>query len=375
MRVRVRTADASDEAAWEAFVAACPGATFFHRFPWCRVLERAFGHRCHFLVAEADGVIQGVLPLAEVRSRLFGHKLASLPFCVYGGIAATSETAAAALREQASDLARRLGVDALELRNREPSGSGWPTKDLYYTFRKSIAGDNAVNLKAIPNRQRAMLRKALGEGLYSEEDDGTDRLYRVYAESVRNLGTPVFSRRYLATLREEFGDACRVLMIRQTAKHEPLGATDDAALIAAESDRLAAAGARDDKGDEDVAGVLSFYFRDEVLPYYGGGITRARQIRGCNHFIYWELLRRSAEEGLHGFDFGRSKRDSGPFAFKKNFGFEPTPLPYEYDLVGSDEMPDLNPNNPRYRLLVRSWQRLPLPVANFLGPTLARSLG
>lgn len=372
MSVRVRTADAGDEAAWEAFVAGCPGATFFHRFPWRRVLERAFGHRCHFLLAEADGEIQGVLPLAEVRSRLFGYKLASLPFCVYGGIAATHEPASAALRDQASDLARQLGVDALELRNREPSDSGWPTKDLYYTFCKSIEKDNAANLKAIPNRQRAMLRKALGEGLYSEEDEGFARIYRVYAESVRNLGTPVFSRRYLAILREEFKDACRVLMIRQTGDRQPAGGTDDAALIAARKDRGRTAGAG---GDQDVAGVLSFYFRGEVLPYYGGGITRARQIRGCNHFLYWELLRQSAEEGLTGFDFGRSKRESGPFSFKKNFGFDPTPLPYEYDLVGSDKMPDLNPNSPRYRLLVRNWQRLPLPVANVLGPPLARSLG
>jgi len=365
MSVTVRAAGPVDEAAWEAFVDACPQATFFHRYPWRRVLERAFGHRCHFLLAEAGGVVTGVLPLADVRSRLFGRKLASLPFCVYGGIAASSEEAATALRERASALARELGVEALELRQREPTGSGWPVKDLYYTFRKPIDSDNAANLKAIPNRQRAMLRKALKEGLYGEEDDGTARLYRVYAESLRNLGTPVFARHYLDILREEFGDACRVLMIRQAPSGQPVAGTDDAALVEGVNG----------EGGEDVAGVLSFYFRGEVLPYYGGSVTRARDIKGCNHILYWELMRRSADEGLSGFDFGRSKKDTGPFAFKKHFGFEPAPLPYEYDLVTAEELPDLNPNNPKYRLLVSTWQRLPLPVANLLGPPLARSLG
>jgi hypothetical protein len=364
--VSVRLAEAADEAAWEAFVTACPAATFFHRFPWRRVLARAFGHRCHFLLAEEAGAVVGVLPLAEVVSRLFGRRLCSLPFCVYGGIAA-SHAGAAALRERACAIARELRVDALELRKLTPSGSGWPGKDLYYTFRSTLDRDHGTNLKAIPNRQRAMLRKALKEGLYAEEDAGSARLYRVYAESVRNLGTPVFSRRYLEVLREEFGSDCRVLMIRQAPGGQPLAGTDDAALLAG-----IPAGAA---GGDDVAGVLSFYFRGEVLPYYGGSVGRARTIRGCNHFMYWELMRRSVDEGVLGFDFGRSKRGTGPFEFKKHFGFQPQPLPYEYYLVEADAVPDINPGNPRYRLLVEAWRRLPLPVANLLGPPLARSLG
>lgn len=343
MSLRVVPAEAGDEPRWEAYVASREDATFFHRFPWSRVLDRAFGHRPHFLLVEREGEVAGVLPLAEVRSRLFGHSLASLPFCVYGGVVADDPAAASALRDAAARLAQSLGVDCLELRNRESSGAGWPTKDLYYTFRKSISADNDVNLKAIPNRQRAMIRKAIQHGLSSEEDSGTRRLYRVYAESVRNLGTPVFSRRYLDILCEEFAENCRVLMIRD--------------------------------GDEDVAGVMSFYFRDEVLPYYGGSVARAREIRGCNHFLYWELLRRSADEGLGVFDFGRSKRDTGPFDFKKHWGFEPRPLPYEYFLVKAGEVPNVSPSNPKYRLLVNAWQRLPLPVANLLGPPLARHLG
>lgn len=348
MTLTIRRATQKDSAAWDAYVETCPQATFFHRFGWRRVLLEAFGHTGHFLLAEQmigdqTAKVVGLLPLAHVRSRLFGNTLSSLPFCVYGGIAADTAEAANALRTAASELARQLNVGALELRNVAPSGADWPVKDLYYSFRKTISADNSVNLKAIPGKQRAMVRKGIAAGLVSEEDPGTKRLYRVYAESVRNLGTPVFSRRYLALLRDEFGSACRVLMVRQ--------------------------------GEVDVAGVLSFYFRGEVLPYYGGSVAHARNVKGCNDFMYWELLRRSANEGCTSFDFGRSKKDTGPFRFKQHWGFTPQPLAYEYFLVAADKVPNINPGNPKFRLLVNTWRHLPLPLANFLGPPLARSLG
>lgn len=328
---------------WDAFVMAEPRATFFHRAGWKTVLERAFGHRTHFLQARRNGELEGILPLAQVRSLLFGNNLSSLPFCVYGGIVARNAEAEAALRGTACALAERLRVDALELRHLEASDSGWPVKSLYVTFRKAIDPDPEVNLKAIPGRQRAMVRKGIDECLAGEVDEGVDRIYRVYSESVRNLGTPVFSKKYLRVLREAFGSDCDVLMITQQGR--------------------------------DVAGVLNFYFRDQVLPYYGGSIGAARDIRGCNHFMYWELMRRAAERGYRVFDFGRSKEGTGPYAFKKHYGFTPEPLHYEYFLVKAQDVPNVNPTNPKYQLLIKAWERLPLPVANTIGPLLARSLG
>lgn len=343
MALVIKRLDATNQQAWDAYVQSAADATFFHRAGWKTVLERAFRHKTHFLYAEDAGTIVGVLPLAQVKSSLFGHSLASLPFCVYGGIVADNEQAATLLREEACRLAEALKVDALELRNDRPSNAGWPVKELYFTFKKAIEPDDDANLMAIPNRQRAMIRKGIKEGLQSEWDQESDRLYRVYAESVRNLGTPVFSARYLRILREVFGDDCSVLMITHEGR--------------------------------DVAGVMSFYFRNEVLPYYGGSTAMARTIKGVNHFMYWELMRRSREQGFQIFDFGRSKAETGPYSFKKNFGFEPQALPYEYHLVKSDAVPDLNPLNPKYRLMVNTWSKLPLPVANFIGPFLARSLG
>ncbi len=343
MTVAIRQLDDGRRGDWDAYVATAEGASFFHRAGWREVLQRAFGHRPFFLYAEEAGAITGVLPLAQVRSLLFGNSLASLPFCVYGGIVADNAAAATALREEACRLAEQLGVGALELRNWRESDADWPVKELYFTFRKAIDPDDEVNLKAIPNRQRAMIRKGIKEGLESEWDSGVERLYRVYSESVRNLGTPVFSRRYLEVLMEVFGDDCSVLMITH--------------------------------GGKDVAAVMNFYFRDEVLPYYGGSTSASRDIKGVNHFMYWELMRRSSEQGYRLFDFGRSKKDTGPFSFKKNFGFTPEPLPYEYYLVKSDAVPDVNPLNPKYKLMVETWSKLPLPLANFIGPFIARSLG
>lgn len=342
MDLQIRELAAPDFGRWDAYVNEAPDATFFHRAGWKTVLEQAFGHASDYLYAERDGRIEGILPLGQIKSLLFGNTLVSLPFCVYGGIVASNDEAASELRRAACELAQRRRVDALELRNRQPSGSGWPVKGLYVTFRKEIDPDPEQNLKAIPRKQRAMVRKGIKAGLVSEEDGGWERLYRVYSESVRNLGTPVFPAKYFRILREVFGDDCRVLMIT----HE----------------------------GQDIAGVMSFYFRDEVLPYYGGSISLARALKG-NDFMYWELMRRSAEEGVRVFDYGRSKEGTGSYSFKKNWGFTPTPLHYEYFLVKADAIPEVNPMNPKYQLFIKAWKKLPLPVANFIGPYLARSLG
>lgn len=343
MTLKLREVGAEESGVWDSFLDTQPDSTFFHRHAWSDIIREAFGHQPHYLAAEREGKIEGVLPLVHVKSLLFGSTLSSLPFCVYGGEVAATKEARDLLRRSACDLAKDLAVDSLELRNISPSPYGWPVKDLYATFRKPIEPDVESNMKAIPKRQRAMVRKGINAGLVSEASDDSDRLYRVYAESVRNLGTPVFSKRYFRILKDVFGTDCRILMIQHAGR--------------------------------DVAGVMSFYFRGQVLPYYGGSLSVARDIKGCNDFMYWELMRISCEEGYRSFDFGRSKQGTGPYKFKKNWGFSPEPLHYEYFLVKADAIPEVNPLNPRYRLLVNTWQRLPLPIANLLGPKVARSLG
>ena len=328
---------------WDAFVAQCSGATFFHRSGWQRVIEDVFRHRTHFLFAQRAGRIEGVLPLAHVRSFLFGDALVSLPFAVYGGAVAESAQVLTALENEAQGLAERIGADHLELRNVTARHSDWPTQDLYVTFRKKILPETDANLLAIPRKQRAMVRKAIKNGLRSEIDAAPDRLFALYADNVRRHGTPSLPKRYFEALQRAFGDDCEILTVV-------------------------------DPGGRPLSSVLSFYFRDEVLPYYAGDDAAAREL-AANDFKYWELMRRACERRLAVFDYGRSKRGTGSFAFKKNWGFEPAPLHYEYRLFRGNAIPQNNPLNPKYRALIALWRRLPLPVANFIGPHLARNLG
>jgi FemAB-related protein (PEP-CTERM system-associated) len=340
--VEVQLLAADQEKSWDEFVRAHPEGTFFHLAGWRAVLQRAFGHRTHYLVARAGGAVRGVLPLAEMKSLLFGHSLVSTPFCVYGGIVAADEPARAALEARACALARELGVDYLEMRNRRRQHAGWPSKDLYVTFRRPIDADSEKNMLAIPRKQRAMVRKGIQKGLRAEIDARPDRHFAMYSESLRNLGTPVFSKRYLEVLQDVFGTDCEIL----TVMH----------------------------GESAVASVLSFYFRDEVLPYYGGGTHAARSVSG-NDFMYWSVMERAREGGRRLFDYGRSKRGTGSYDFKTYWGFEPEPLHYEYYLVRRREMPNLSPTNPKYEAMIKVWRSLPVALTRFIGPPVAKYLG
>jgi FemAB-related protein (PEP-CTERM system-associated) len=340
---RLARHDRAAAAAWDAFVQTCPQATFFHRAGWQRILADVFRHDTYFLYAELDGQVAGVLPLAHVDSALFGNSLVSLPFAVYGGVAAATQAVALALEKEAARLARHLGVDHLELRNVVRRHADWPLQDLYVTFRRAILPDEEANMLAIPRKQRAMVRKGAKNGLRSQIDAGVERFFELYADNVHRHGTPALPKKYFEALRTEFGPDCEVLTVV---------APDGRAL----------------------SSVLSFYFRDEVLPYYAGDDVLARDL-AANDFKYWELMRRACARGLKVFDYGRSKQGTGSYAFKKNWGFEPAPLHYEYQLYKRDAIPQNNPANAKYRLMIETWRRLPLGVANWLGPFVVRNLG
>lgn len=322
---------------------ACPDATFFHRSGWQKILHEVFRHPTHFLYAEADGRIQGVLPLAHVKSRLFGNALTGLPFAVYGGVAATREGAAQLLEDEADRIARTLDVEHLELRHIQRRHPDWPAQDLYVTFRKAILPKEEDNMQAIPRKQRAMVRKGIKNGLVAQVDANADRFFALYADNVHRHGTPAMPKRYFQALMNVFGPDCEVLTV-STAEGRPLSS------------------------------VLSFYFRDEVLPYYAGDDEAARDL-AANDFKYWELMRLACARGIRVFDYGRSKQGTGPYAFKKNWGFEPTPLNYEYRLYRRDSIPQNNPANAKYRLLIATWRRMPIGLANWLGPFIVRNLG
>ncbi|OYU42018.1 MAG: peptidoglycan bridge formation protein FemAB, partial [Burkholderiales bacterium PBB4] len=254
----------------------CPSGTFFHRAAWQKIIREVFHHKTYFLYAERDGEIQGVLPLGLVNSWLFGRSLTALPFAVYGGVAAMNSEAAIALECEAQRLARKFGVAHLEFRNIDSRHADWPTQYLYVTFRKEILPDVDANMLAIPRKPRAMVRKGIKNGLVSEVDTNVDWFFKVYAGNVHRHGTPAMPKRYFKALIAEFGADCEILTVVGPDGHA-------------------------------LSSVLSFYFRDEVLPYYAGDEESAREL-AANDFKYWELLRRSCDRGLKVFDYGRSKQ-------------------------------------------------------------------
>ncbi|WP_394788239.1 FemAB family XrtA/PEP-CTERM system-associated protein [Rhodoferax sp.] len=340
---RLNLGDDSSKKRWDDFVISCKSATFFHFAGWQNIIENVFRHNTYYLYVEVNGVIEGVLPLAHVNSLLFGNALTSLPFAVYGGCAASSSFATNALEEEAKKIAVQLKVSHLEFRNIIRRHDDWPLQDLYVTFRKEILGTEEANLLAIPRKQRAMVRKGIKNNLQSEIDTDVDRFFALYADNVHRHGTPAMAKSYFQALRKEFGANCEILTVV-------------------------------DSEGKALSSVFSFYFRDEVLPYYAGDDVSARDL-AANDFKYWELMRRACERGLKIFDYGRSKNNTGSFAFKKNWGFVPIPLNYEYCLYKIGTIPQNNPSNTKYKLLINVWRRMPISLANAIGPLVVRNLG
>lgn len=339
-RVTVNRLNDATRPRWDAFVHDCADGTFFHLSAWAGVIEEEMGCASQYLYAERDGAIVGVLPLSRVRNLIAGDVLISTPLLAYGGPIG-DEDAVGALIGEARSLATTLGVDYLELRNCSPLDGDWETKGLYVTFRKKLEPDVEANLQAIPRKQRAMVRKGMKAETDVVWDPDLNAFYSVFSESYRNLGTPVFGRSLFGRVLNAFPG--KVWMTTIFKDKHPLSS------------------------------VVSFVFRDEVLPYYGGSVVAARE-HAANDFMYWVVMERAVEQGLKTFDYGRSKVDTGSYHFKKHWGFEPKPLAYQYHLVKSKELPNLSPTNPKFQLPIELWKRLPLGVTRLIGPPIARRL-
>lgn len=339
--------DAAEAARIADFVRAHPEGTPFHLPAWSLAVARGCGQRSHTLIAErGDGTIEGVLPMTEIRSRLFGRALVSNGFAVGGGILSNSDAAAGVLAEAGWALALKLGCPSLELRGGGvPEGDWIAEEGAYLGFTRSLAASDDAELTAIPRKQRAEVRKALALDLDVTVGSGASDVkahYAVYAESVRNLGTPVFPAKLFRSVLAAFGDDADILTIRSAGKP--------------------------------VASVLSLYHAGTVYPYWGGGTLAARALR-ANDRMYFALMSHARARGCTRFDFGRSKVGTGPAAFKKNWGFDGVPLRYAKRVKPGDTPREINPLSPKYRLQVAVWKKLPLGIANLLGPHIAKGLG
>jgi FemAB-related protein (PEP-CTERM system-associated) len=327
---------------WDRFVLQQPTGTFFHLTGWKRAVEKAFGHRAHYLLVLEDEQVAAVLPLFLVRSRIFGRFLVSSPFAVYGGICTQQEEARRLLIERTERLAADLKVDYAEYRNRKPDPSTWPQSDLYVTFIEGLPENPEDCLKNLPRKARAAARQSIKFGLQADISlDQLDRHYQLNALQMRRLGSPGLPRSWFRALAEEFNDTSTILTV--TLEEQP------------------------------IASVLVFLFRDTVLPYYSGSMAEYNRYHP-NNFMYLKLMEYGVRRGYRFFDFGRSRKDTGPYRFKKHQGFAPQELPYQFYLHRAEEIPNINPSNPKFDVPKRIWRKLPLPVTKWLGPKLVRGI-
>jgi FemAB-related protein (PEP-CTERM system-associated) len=345
LSLKVRLGTAADDAEISAFVRAHPAGTVFHLPEWGAAVARGCGQVQHCFVVEGDGTLAGILPLTEMHSPLFGRALVSNGFAVGGGLLTLSDNATTLLIEEATKLAKRLSCGTIELKGGAlPKGWHHDT-ETYVGFSRPLEADDEAELLAIPRKQRAEVRKGLDNNLTVETGNtprDRDAHYTVYAESVRNLGTPVFPRTLFEEVLNAFWQTADILTVR----HEGVA----------------------------VASVLSLYHNNSVMPYWGGGTHAARHLR-ANEVMYYALMNHARQRGCTQFDFGRSKVGTGAAAYKKNWGFEPEPLSYAKLALDGKAPRSINPLDPKFGLQVRVWKQLPLPIANRIGPWIARGLG
>lgn len=339
-RIETRQLEPGEEDQWDRFVLSSPSGTLFHLSGWKTVVEKVLGHRSFCLLARGPRGISGVFPISWVRNKLFGDCLVSMPLGVYGGICADDEDSYFSLLKAGSDLASRLGVKYLEMRNRtEAYPTLLPGRDLYVTFTQDLSAGPEKLLQRLPRDTRYAVRKSLKAGLDWIEDLDLAEFYEIYARSVHRLGTPVFSRDLFARMQSEFPKQWKIFGVR--------------------------------KGKTAIAGVLCFYFKDQVLPYYGGSLPEFNK-DAPNNFMYWNLMCQSHREGVRCFDFGRSKRGTGSFSFKSAWSMEITALPYRYQLVRAQEVPQLSSIDQKFQLPVTLWKQMPFAWTKILGPRLIR---
>ncbi len=332
----------AEDARWDAYVHAHAEGTFFHQLCWRRVIRRAYRSPDHYLFVERDHKIVGLLPLFERGAMPFARALVSAPVGVHGGVLADDSEVAALLKQGARAIAVREKLDYVEYKSeRAIFDDLYTKKDLYFTFRQELFATREEQLQAVPRKARAVLRSSERAKLRADFNrNDLEAFYDLYAQSLRNLGTPMFPKElFIASLEED--STTDILTVRQCGRI--------------------------------IGCVLNYYYKDMMMPFFAGALPEARGV-GINNYMYWAMLEQGYDRGFRTFDFGRSKAGTGAFKFKKLFGMTPVPLHYQYDMVGADEPPNMNPTNPKFAKAIDSWKKLPVPLSNVLGPLLSRRI-
>jgi FemAB-related protein (PEP-CTERM system-associated) len=338
---QVKPFELGAERRWDRFVLEHPRASFFHLIGWKRIIEKTFGHKARYFYCERNNEITGIAPIFECSNWLIGRCFISIPLAAYGGIVAVDAESEQALLDHSKRMAQSAWAEYLELRHRDGGLlDGFHANQLYVTFNAPLFPDAASNLKRLPKDTRYMIRKAEKGGLRAQRGaEQLDVFYELFAQSMHRLGTPVFPRALFRNILDEFPEQTQLMLVYN--------------------------------GANAVTGVLSFFFRDTILPYYAGATREATRL-AANNFMYWELIKTAGEQGFRTFDFGRSKKGTGAFAFKSQWNMNAEPLDYQVFRVKRKTNPNFSPINPKFEMAIRLWQNLPLPVTKWLGPSVVR---
>jgi FemAB-related protein (PEP-CTERM system-associated) len=340
--ITVQVLDPSGYKEWDDFVLGHEHASPFHLIAWKKVIEETYGFPSMYLAARRGGRIVGILPLFSVKNITGKTVLMSTPFAVYGGILAADVDVRTAIAEHLKQIAFSMKVDYVELRNvYVDQCAGFSRVSRYVSFFQEIDQDEKTNLEKIPRKTRAAVRKGLKEGFTTfRRTDPSPDFEEIYARNLRRLGTPCFPRKHFEKIMQHFSGMVDIREVKD--------------------------------GDKVVAAVLTLYFRDRILPYYGAS-DQAYNPRCPNNYMYFDLLRWGSENGYSVFDFGRSKKaGSGSYDFKAHWGMMELELPYEMLLVRRKELPNFSPNNPVFDLPMKLWRKMPLGLTRAIGPMFLR---
>lgn len=339
--IRIGSLNKYKEREWDEFVLASERGTFFHLSGWKRVVHKTYGYQPRYFFSERNGKITGIAPLFSVSNWIVGRSLISVPLAPHAGIYAEDEDSEQALLTFSKDLAVSEEVDYLELRNRRSDEmKGFHTNELYVIFSTPLSGNTEANLKKLPKDTRYMIRKGEKNGLSVQTGAALlPVFYELVAQSMHRLGTPVFPKILFQNFLQEFPRATHLMVVND--------------------------------GTKPISGVLSFVFKDTILPYFAGASSDAPRL-AANNFMYWRLMEWAAQNGYRHFDFGRSKKNTGSFAFKSQWNMEVTQLKYQVLLVKRKTAPNFSPLNPKFEAAIRVWKSLPLGITKVVGPKVVR---
>lgn len=342
--MKTRIVAPSDQARIEDFLTRMDSATTYHHPAWGTLIEQCFGHRFIGLICEeGNGGIQGVLPLVHMKSRLFGNFIVSMPYFNYGGVCATGSRAAESMLDTAVEIARELEAEHIELRQQENLDNEMAVKACKVSMRLPLCKNPMELWDSFPSKLRSQIRVPIKKGLKVRvgKVEELDDFYEIFSTNMRDLGTPVYSKKFFRSILERFRESTWV------------------AIVSMGSAPLA-------------AGIMTGYKERIEVPW-------ASSIRKFNHLspnmlLYWGFIEFASGQGFSIFDFGRSTPGEGTYRFKEQWGAKPVSLHWHYWFRPGGSMPDLTNRNPKYRLAIAAWKRLPIPISRILGPPIVKNI-